>query len=124
MSALFLTIAGVISAYGLWNHYYRGERMIVAPMLATDLHHVPKHTHRFAWHWGSVTMAVLTFSFFAAILWAAMWPLAMVGSVYAFALGLLSFQTMRREKFRIGQMPQWIVFWPIAISGLLGWAVF
>lgn len=124
MSGLFLAIAGVISLYGLWNHYFRGERLIVGPMLATDLHHVPKHTLRFAWHWGSVTMAVMAFSFLAPIVSGAMWPLAMVASVYAFALGLLSFQTMRREKFRVGQMPQWIVFWSIALSGFLGWAVF
>jgi len=124
MREIFLTLAALISVFGLWNHIVRGRRLIVAPMLKTDLGMVPKHTLEFAWDWGAVTMAILAVGF-AAPLWRLDFlPLAMLATVYAYALGAVSFWAMRRHGFRVSQMPQWIVFWAIAGFGLLGWGVF
>jgi len=121
---IFLILAAAISAYGLFTHMVRGRRLIVAPLLKAELHHVPKHTLAFAWEWGSVTMLVLTVSFLAPVFREDFLPLAMLATVYAYALGALSFLTMRREKFRISQMPQWIAFWAATASGLMAWGVF
>ncbi len=123
MKDLLLILAGLISAFGLYTHIFRGRRMIVAPMLKTDLHHVPKHTLKFAWDWGSVTMVVLTVSYLAPLWRADFLPLAMMATVYGYALGALSYLTMRREGFRVSQMPQWIVFWAASVCGLLAWGV-
>ncbi len=123
MTDILLFLAGTISAVGLYIHMVRGRRLIVAPMLEAELHHVSKHTLAFSWNWGSVTMALLTVCYLAPILRADFLPLAMLAMVYGCLLGALSFITMRREKFRIGQMPQWIVFWAASACGLLSWGV-
>lgn len=119
LNSLFLALAAVISGFGLVLHMRRGIPFIVAPMLASDLHHVPKHTLAFSWHWGTVTMGILMACFALAIFVDAFWPLAGLAVIYSFLLGCLSFWTLVRQQFRIGQMPQWIVFWAASLSGLL-----
>jgi len=123
MRELFLVLAAAISAFGLYVHMVRGRRLIVAPMLQADLHAVPKYTLEFAWTWGTATMCLLTLSFLAPILRIDFMPLAMLATVYAYCLGALSFLAMRRRKFRVGQMPQWIVFWAAAACGLVAWGI-
>ncbi len=123
MKEVFLILAAAISAFGLYVHVGRGRRLIVAPMLEADLHPVPKHTLEFAWNWGTVTMCMLTLSFVAPILRIDFMPMAMLATVYAYVLGALSFLAMRRRKFRVGQMPQWIIFWAASACGLIAWGV-
>lgn len=121
--ALFI-LAGLISAFGFYIHVFRGGRLIVKPLLEAQLHHVPKHTLKFSWDWGSVTMVVLTASYLAPVWREDFLPLAMMATVYGYWLGALSFIAMRREKFRVAQMPQWIAFWAASACGLLAWGVF
>ena len=123
MRESFLILAALFSAFGFYAHTVRGRRLIVKPMLETNLHHVPKHTLRFAWDWGSVTMAILTISYLAPVWRADFLPLAMLATLYSYALGAVSFLAMRREGFRVVQMPQWIVFWAASLSGLIAWGV-
>jgi tetrahydromethanopterin S-methyltransferase subunit E len=123
MQSLFLILAALISAFGFYIHVVRGNRLIVAPMLKADLHHVSKHTLKFSWDWGAVTMVVLTLSYLAPLWRADFMPLAVMATLYGYALGALSFLTMRREGFRVGQMPQWIAFWAAALSGLIAWGL-
>lgn len=124
MRETLLIIAGAISAIGLFVHMIRGRRLILAPLLAADLHPVPKHTLAFSWHWGAVTMAILTFCYLSPILREDFLPLAMLATVYGYWLGAISFITMRRQKFRVSQMPQWIAFWAASGVGLAAWGWF
>ncbi len=123
MTGLLLILAGAISAFGLYTHMFRGRRLIVQPLLDAEIHHVPKHTLAFSWHWGGVTMAMLTLCYLAPIFRLDFMPLAMLATVYGYWLGAISFITMRREKFRVSQMPQWIVFWSASVCGLLAWGI-
>ena len=123
MTETFLILAGAISIFGLFIHMRRGTRMIVQPLLDAELHMVPKHTLAFSWNWGSVTMVMLTACYLAPILRVDFMPLAMLATVYGYWLGALSFITMRRQKFRVAQMPQWIVFWAASGFGLLSWGL-
>ena len=124
MKDTLLILAGLISIFGFYIHVFRGRRLIVAPLLDADMHHVPKHTLKFSWDWGSVTMLVLTFSYLAPVWREDFLPLAMMATVYGYWLGALSFIAMRREGFRVAQMPQWIAFWAASGCGLLAWGVF
>jgi len=124
MSAVFLILAFALSCAGLVIHATRGRKLIVEPLLKSDLHMVPKHTLAFAWNWGAVTMAVLAVSYLAPLYRESLLPLAMLATVYGYALGALSYVTMRRHGFRVAQMPQWILFWAASLSGFLGWGVF
>ncbi|GEM_PF-4517746 len=123
MKETLLIIAGAISAMGLFLHLVRGRRLIVAPMLEADFHPVPKHTMEFSWHWGAVTMGILTFCYLSPILREDFLPLAMLATVYGYWLGAISFLTMRRQKFRVIQMPQWVAFWAASACGLVSWGV-
>ena len=118
-----LIIAGAISLVGLYLHMFRGVQMIVQPMLKSDLHHVSKHTLEFSWHWGTVTMCMLTFCFLSPILRDDFIPLAMLATVYSYWLGAISFIVMRKQQFRVKQMPQWILFWAAAAFGLASWGI-
>lgn len=121
MTTFLLLAAAAISAFGFFVHVSRGRRLIVKPLLKAELHAVPKQTLRFSWSWGSVTMVMLTVSYLAPLWRPDFLPLAMMATVYGYALGALSFLTMRREGFRLNQMPQWIVFWSASFCGLLAW---
>lgn len=123
MRDILLVTAGLISAFGFYIHVFRGSRLIVAPMLKADLHHVSKHTLKFSWDWGAVTMVVLTVCYLAPLWRDDFLPLAMLATVYGYALGALSFLTMRREGFRVAQMPQWVAFWAASLCGLIAWGV-
>ena len=123
MRDILLVTAGLISAFGFYIHVFRGSRLIVAPMLKADLHHVSKHTLKFSWDWGAVTMLVLTVCYLAPLWRDDFLPLAMLATVYGYALGALSFLTMRREGFRVAQMPQWVAFWAASLCGLIAWGV-
>jgi len=123
MRDILLVTAGLISAFGFYIHVFRGSRLIVAPMLKADLHHVSKHTLKFSWDWGAVTMVVLTVCYMAPLWRDDFLPLAMLATVYGYALGALSFLTMRREGFRVAQMPQWVAFWAASLCGLIAWGV-
>lgn len=123
MRDVLLILAGLISGFGFYIHIVRGNKLIVAPMLKADLHHVSKHTLKFSWDWGAVTMVVLTLSYLAPLWRPDFMPLAMMATVYSYALGALSFITMRRQGFRLNQMPQWLVFWAASACGLIAWGV-
>jgi hypothetical protein len=123
MQSGLLILAALISAFGFYIHVVRGGKLIVAPMLKAELHHVSKHTLKFSWDWGAVTMVVLTLSYLAPVWRADFMLLAMMATFYGAALGALSFLTMRREGFRIGQMPQWVAFWAASACGLIAWGV-
>ncbi len=124
MREVFLIAAAMISAFGFYIHLVRGRNLIVGPLLKAELHHVPKHTLKFSWDWGSVTMVILTVCYLAPLWRLDFLPLAMLATVYGYALGALSFITMRREGFRVNQMPQWLAFWAACLCGLLAWGVF
>lgn len=123
MKELLLVLASVISVFGLYTHIFRGRKLIIKPLMKAELHQVPRHTLKFAWDWGAVTMLVLAVSFLAPIWRADFLPLAMMATIYSYALGTLSFLTMRREGFRLDQMPQWVVFWAASGCGLVSWGV-
>ncbi|MFT4716816.1 MAG: tetrahydromethanopterin S-methyltransferase subunit E [Paracoccaceae bacterium] len=123
MKDILLILAAIISAFGFYIHIVRGNKLIVTPMLKTDLHHVSKHTLNFSWEWGAVTMVVLTLSYLAPVWRDGFMPLAMMATLYGYALGALSFITMRREGFRLNQMPQWVAFWAASVCGLIAWGV-
>ena len=124
MRDILLILAGLISAIGFYLHVVRGNRLIVGPLLNADLHHVAKHTLKFSWDWGGVTMIVLTVCYLAPLWRLDFLPLAMLATVYSYALCALSFLAMRREGFRMNQMPQWVAFWAACICGLLAWGEF
>lgn len=124
MRDILLILAAAISGFGAYMHVVRGKRLIIAPLLKADLHHVAKHTLKFSWDWGGVTMIVLTLCYLAPLWRLDFLPLAMLATVYSYALGALSFLRMRGEGFRINQMPQWVAFWAASICGLLAWGVF
>lgn len=123
MTAALYIFAGLISAIGCYLHIVRGGRLIVQPMMQAELHHVPKHTLKFSWDWGAVTMVMLTVCYLAPLFGGGGTILAMMASVYGYALGVLSFRTMWREKFRVAQMPQWILFWLASGASLIAWGV-
>ncbi len=123
MNDILLILAGGLSAAGLYLHMVRGRRLIVEPMLAADLHPVSKQTLAWSWQWGGVTMVALTVCFLAPILRIDFLPLAMLATVYAYWLGALAFFAMRRNGFRVAQMPQWILFWASSLAGLLAWGL-
>lgn len=123
MRDILLVSAALISAFGAYIHVVRGNNLIVAPMLTADLHHVSKHTLKFSWDWGAATMVVLTVSYLAPLWRIDFMPLAMMATVYGYSLGALSFLTMRREGFRLSQMPQWVAFWAASLCGLIAWGV-
>lgn len=123
MREILLIIAALISAFGFYIHAVRGNKLIVGPMLQADLHHVSKHTLKFSWDWGAVTMVVLTLCYLAPLWRFDFMPLAMMATVYSYSLGALSFITMRRQGFRLNQMPQWLAFWAASACGLIAWGV-
>ncbi len=120
MNMWFLA-AGFGSLFICWVHVVFGGKDIARPLLATEnISRMVKYTHYYCWHMVSIVLGVMGLMF----LWAAKYQsgveLAFTASVFALAFTLWSLGIVAINKGRWKLFPQWILFAPVAIIGIIG----
>ncbi len=118
---LWFALAGICSLLICLLHIFGGGKTTARPLLnSTDLGVVAKYTNYYCWHIVTIVLAAMG----AMFIWAAAYndgaELAFVSSVFAAAFTLWSFGIVYISKGKLLHFPQWLLFAPVAILGVIG----
>ncbi len=124
MNVWFLA-AGLLSLFVCWVHVVMGGKDIARPLLdSADLKPIAKYTNYYCWHLVTIMIAGLGAMFLLSAYWPEAYILAGAGAVFAglFSLWNIALYLWKREKLRHWyDLPQWVLFAPVAILGTIGW---
>lgn len=120
-----LWLAGIWVACGLSAltclvHVFAGGPESARPLLESDLGLVAKYTNYYCWHIVSITLAAMAGCYLLAALYPQAWELAALATVLAAAFAVWSIALNLTVRPRFIELPQWILFLPITIAGLVG----
>lgn len=120
MNAYFLVAAG-LSAFNTGLHFFAGGRQIARPLLdATSLSDEVRCVQYFCWHIATLSLVLQTVVFGVAAMDPGQWTLAIVGTGFAAAIGLLGLVIPLMLKIGYRTMPQGWLFVPVTGAGLWG----
>ena len=109
MNTYFL-LAALLSIGVLAAHIFGGGRFYVRPLLAADLHPVPKYVHYYCWHIVTMTLAAMAVSFGRAAVHPGARDLAVLMTVLAAGFAVWSLGLVLWKRQRPLHMPQWALF--------------
>ena len=117
----YFALAAVLSAGVCVAHVIAGGRFYVRPLLAApDLHPVPKYVHYYCWHLVTMMLAAMAIGFGLAAVDPGARDLAVLMTVLASGFSVWSLGLVLWKRQKPLQMPQWALFTPVAIFGILG----
>lgn len=113
--------AALLSAGVLAAHVIGGGRFYVRPLLAAAaLHPVPKYVHYYCWHMVTIVLAAMAVSFGRAAVVPEASDLAALMTTLASGFTIWSLGLVLWKRQKPLHMPQWALFAPVAICGVLG----
>jgi riboflavin transporter FmnP len=115
-----LTIAAVLTLITTLIHLFGGGPTVAGPLLRSNIPDVPRYTNYYCWHLVSIMLAAMSIGFYIVARDPAEQTLGVFMTVLAagFAIWSLALIIWKRQSFL--QMPQWLLFLPIAICGAGG----
>lgn len=120
MSAYFLPAAISLALLGF--HLVVGGREIAHPLLASqEFPSDVKHVLYICWHVVSILTCAFALSYLAAAIDPALRPYAIAATILAGAMTLWSLAVVVWKRQSHREMPQWIAFLVLTLSGL--WAL-
>ena len=121
---IWFLIAGISSFAVCLTHISLGGRVAARPLLdATELRPIAKYTNYYCWHIVSIVIAGMGVMFFVSAFFRSAFELAWVAIIFAtlFSLWNIVLYWSVRKHFRHWyELPQWVLFAPIAAFGLIG----
>lgn len=120
LNLLWIWLACGASTVTFLLHTFVGGPETVKPLLASDLGTVSKYTNYYCWHLVTLTLFAMSGFYLIAGLWPSAWELSAAATLLAgsFALWSVSLNLIVRKHPLA--LPQWILFTPITIFGILG----
>lgn len=120
MNASF-AVAAALSAAVCIAHVVAGGKFYVRPLLAaTALHPVPRFVHYYCWHIVTMVLVAMAAGFGRAAVDPGAADVALLMTVLASGFSVWSLALVLWKRQRLLQMPQWALFVPVAIFGILG----
>jgi len=120
MSAFLLPAAFAAAIAAM--HAFAGGREIARPLLRNvALPPVVTLTHYFCWHMVTIVLVGLAGAYAYAALAANGYALAVVATLLSGVFGLWGFALVRWKRQRHRDMPQWMLFAVLTVSGV--WAL-
>jgi riboflavin transporter FmnP len=115
-----LTIAAVLTLITTLIHLFGGGPTVAGPLLRSNIPDVPRYTNYYCWHLVSIMLAAMSIGFYIVARDPAEQTLGVFMTVLAagFTIWSLALIAWKRQSFL--QMPQWLLFLPIAICGAGG----
>lgn len=117
---LWIWWACVASATTCLLHVFVGGTSTAKPLLESDLGTVSKYTNYYCWHLVTITLAAMSIAYLVAALSPDAWELAIAATLLAGLFALWSITLNLIKKTHPLALPQWILFIPITIFGILG----
>ncbi len=106
------------------THILLGGKFAARPLLDTaELNPVAIYTNYYCWHMVSIVIADMGVLFFLAAMWPDANMLAWVGVIFGalFSGWNMALYLMTRQSFRHWyELPQWLLFAPIFVLGMIG----
>ncbi len=123
MSIWFLG-AAALSFLVCFIHVFLGGKEAARPLLdSSDLKPVPKYTNYYCWHMVTIIIVALGVMFSVAAFIPSAVELAWAASILAALFcgwNIALYLWKRQELRRWYQLPQWVLFLPIAVLGVFG----
>jgi len=119
-STTWLWTAATISLITWALHTFATRRTIVEPLLNADINRVSKFTNYYCWHMVTIVLLAMAASFAVAAQIPSAWELAAAATLLATAFAVWSLVLVFWKKQKPFELPQWVLFVPIAVTGLLG----
>jgi hypothetical protein len=115
-----LVAAAALSLVTAAIHVFAGGPSVARPLLAAaDLDPIAKYTNYYCWHMVTIVLAALPIGF----AWAALGgprELAIFTTALAAAFTAWSLALVLWKQQRALDLPQWLLFAPITLAGLVG----
>lgn len=118
---IWLYSASALSAITLLVHLFAGGVSAAKPLLASDLDPEAKYTNYYCWHLVAIVLATMALCFFVPTVRSSSIDLAALASAMAAAFAVWSFLLIGIKKQPLFSLPQWALFLPISILGLIGY---
>ena len=118
----YLLAAAGISGLTTLVHLFAGGPSIARPLLNAPMDDVARYTNYYCWHMVSIMLVAMTAGYWIAALYPAQMALAIMMTVLAGAFTVWNVILIGWKRQSWLQMPQWMLFLPIAILGVIGLA--
>lgn len=117
----FLLAAAVVSLITFLAHLFWGGYEVVNPLLqAAELQEVPKLTLYYCWHTATLLFFAMTCAYTYGSLVQPDLPLMVTMTSMAAACALLNLALIGMRQLKPLDYPQWLLFIPITLFGVLG----
>lgn len=118
---IWLGLAGAVSVVTLFIHVFAGGKEIVRPLLAAnDLDRIPKLTLYYCWHLVTIAIAAIAAGFLYSGFFAGSREIVIAATGGALLFAALSLLIVAHRRVKPLDLPQWILFAPAGVLGLLG----
>ncbi len=120
MKNLWLISAFALAVVMTGVHVFIGGGLIARPLLESELSTLPRMTLYLCWHGISVVLAGMALLFADAIFWRRSADSVKLASALAASFFVLIWAVILAFGLNPLNLPQWIVFGPMALCGWLG----
>lgn len=118
---LWFTAAGICSLFVCMLHVIGGGKAFARPLLDTDgLSRTVKYTHYYCWHIVTIVLGAMGGMFLWAGYAQSGIDLAIVATLFGVLFMLWSLGIVAISKGKLFEFPQWLLFAPIAMLGIIG----
>lgn len=116
----WLYTASVLSAITALIHIFGGGKTVAQPLLESSMNDEAKYTNYYCWHMVTIIIVAMAMCFFLAAHNVEFRELAVLSSALSFVFALWSCMLIYMKKQKPFGLPQWLLFFPIAITGVIG----
>jgi len=116
----WLYAASLLSALTALLHIFGGGVAVARPVLNSDLNDEAKYTSYYCWHMVTIIIVAMSVCFFLAGRYPELRELGVLCCILSFAFAVWSVVLIIAKKQKLLKLPQWILFFPIAIIGAAG----
>ncbi len=120
LTAIWIWLAFGTSAITFLLHTFVGGPDVAKPLLESDMATVPKYTNYYCWHLVTLTLFAMAGSFLVAAVWPSAWELSLLATALAAGFAIWSVLLNIIAKTSFLKLPQWILFTPTSLFGILG----
>jgi Mn2+/Fe2+ NRAMP family transporter len=116
----WLYAASLLSGITALVHIFGGGKTVAKPLLASSMEDEAKYTNYYCWHMVTIIIISMTICFFLAARNEEYRELAVLSSALSLAFAVWSCFLIYLKNQKPFVLPQWVLFFPIAILGAIG----
>ena len=116
----WLYAASALSGITALIHIFGGGKSVAKPLLESSMNDEAKYTNYYCWHIVTIIIIAMAVGFFLAARNSDYRELGILCSALSLAFALWSCLLIYIKKQKPFELPQWVLFFPIAIVGAIG----